>query len=142
MEAKEQFPAPWERPSGGFGCPQRLSGSKRIAWRPKAANNRACNSEIRGTPNKIARNAEIACRASCRTRCTVWEDTMNFRTSGVLAIAAFVGACLLGNAQTRAQNAYITNEGDNSVSVIDTTTNPPKVTAKIRVGHLPIGVAV
>ncbi len=36
--------------------------------------------------------------------------------------------------------AYITNEGSNSISVIDTTTN--KVTATIPVGSNPIGVAV
>jgi len=36
--------------------------------------------------------------------------------------------------------AYITNSGDNNVSVIDTTTN--KVTAMIPVGNYPMGVAV
>src|SRR5262249_41811147 len=39
-----------------------------------------------------------------------------------------------------AQNAYITNSGDNTVSVIDTTSNT--VTATITVGNSPFGVAV
>jgi YVTN family beta-propeller protein len=64
---------------------------------------------------------------------------MRFRISGLLAIAAFV-ACLLGSAESLAQNAYITNSGDNTVSVIDTATNT--VTATIPVGNSPFGVAV
>src|SRR5262249_20227044 len=39
-----------------------------------------------------------------------------------------------------AQNAYFTNSGDNTVSVIDTTSNT--VTATITVGNSPFGVAV
>jgi YVTN family beta-propeller protein len=46
----------------------------------------------------------------------------------------------LGNAQSLAQNAYITNTTSNNVSVIDTATN--KVTATIPVGDFPDGVAV
>jgi YVTN family beta-propeller protein len=65
---------------------------------------------------------------------------MSFRISGLLAIAAFVAASLLGSAQSFAQNAYITNSGDNTVSVIDTTTDT--VTATIPVGNSPYGVAV
>jgi YVTN family beta-propeller protein len=57
----------------------------------------------------------------------------------LLAIAAFV-SCLLGSVQTRAQNAYITNDGSNSVSVIATARN--RVTATIAVGSEPFGVAV
>jgi YVTN family beta-propeller protein len=54
---------------------------------------------------------------------------------------AFAFACLLlCSAQSLAQNAYITNIGDNTVSVINTATN--KVTATIPVGRGPVGVAV
>ena len=49
-------------------------------------------------------------------------------------------ACLFAPASARAQNAYITNRGDNTVSVIDTTSN--MVAATIAVGSLPQGVAV
>jgi YVTN family beta-propeller protein len=62
------------------------------------------------------------------------------RVSGLLAIAAFVAVCLLTSARALAQNAYITNSGDNTVSVIDTTSNT--VTATIGVGINPFGVAV
>jgi YVTN family beta-propeller protein len=55
-------------------------------------------------------------------------------------IGAFALAGLLGSAQSLAQNAYITNLGSNSVSVIDTATNT--VTATIPVGVGPYGVAV
>jgi YVTN family beta-propeller protein len=67
---------------------------------------------------------------------------MKLRISGLLAIAAFLVACLLGAAQSLAQNAYITNAAvaSYSVSVIDTATNT--VTATIPVGNEPIGVAV
>ena len=64
---------------------------------------------------------------------------MKRRISGLLAIAAFVIAGVLGSVQSLAQNAYITNE-NNIESVIDTTTNT--VTATIPVGSLPFGVAV
>ncbi len=49
-------------------------------------------------------------------------------------------ACLLAPASTRAQNAYITNQRSNTVSVIDTATN--MVSATILVGITPFGVAV
>jgi YVTN family beta-propeller protein len=49
-------------------------------------------------------------------------------------------ACLLAPASTRAQNAYITNQFVNTVSVIDTTTDT--VIATIPVGLNPVGVAV
>ncbi len=65
---------------------------------------------------------------------------MKLRISGLLAIAAFAVAGLLGSAQSLAQNAYITNYGSNTVSVIDTATNT--VTATIPVGIDPYGVAV
>src|SRR5215510_7421659 len=62
-----------------------------------------------------------------------------------LAMAAFVSYCL-ASAQSLAQNAYITNSGDRTVSVIDTATNT--VIATIPVGRdvfppaQPWGVAV
>ncbi|HXW73002.1 MAG TPA: hypothetical protein VEK34_16530 [Methylocella sp.] len=40
-----------------------------------------------------------------------------------IAIVAFAFACIVATASTRAQNAYITNAGDNTVSVINTATN-------------------
>jgi YVTN family beta-propeller protein len=49
-------------------------------------------------------------------------------------------ACLVGSAAGFAQNAYITNFGDNTVSVIDTATDT--VIATIPVGDRPYGVAV
>src|SRR5712671_3141612 len=64
---------------------------------------------------------------------------MKLRICRLLAIAAF-GCCLLGSAQSLAQNAYITNMGSNSVSVINTATNT--VIATIPVGNLPFAVAV
>jgi YVTN family beta-propeller protein len=83
-----------------------------------------------------------AFRAGGRPRSAVGEDAMKLRISGFLVIAAFVAACLLGSAQSPAQNAYITNFGepDHTVSVIDTETNT--VIATIPVGDSPFGVAV
>src|SRR5260370_42636550 len=49
-------------------------------------------------------------------------------------------ACLLGPASARAQNAYITNQVSNTVSVIDTAID--MVIATIPVGLAPVGVAV
>src|SRR6266849_1875745 len=49
-------------------------------------------------------------------------------------------ACLVGPASVRAQNAYITNQGSNTVSVIDTATDA--VIATILVGARAFGVAV
>ena len=57
-----------------------------------------------------------------------------------LLIATFALAGLLGSGQSLAQNAYITNLGSNTVSVIDTKTN--KVTATIPVGAGPHGLCV
>jgi YVTN family beta-propeller protein len=65
---------------------------------------------------------------------------MNLRISGLLAIAAFALVGLLGSAQSLAQNAYITNEGSKTVSVINTATD--KVTANIPVVLYTYGVAV
>jgi YVTN family beta-propeller protein len=65
---------------------------------------------------------------------------MNLRISGALAIAAFAVACVLGSAATLAQNAYITNNDSNSVSVINTATNT--VIATIPIGYGPFGVSV
>jgi len=50
-------------------------------------------------------------------------------------------ACLFAPASARAQNAYITNSRDNTVSVIDTATNTV-VGSPITVGGQPFGVAV
>ena len=46
---------------------------------------------------------------------------MNLRISAL--ITAFALATILGNAQSLAQNAYITNTSSDTVSVIDTATN-------------------
>jgi YVTN family beta-propeller protein len=73
-------------------------------------------------------------------RSVVWEDATKLRIFGVLAIAGFALAGLLGSAQSRAQNAYITNTSAGTVSVIDTATNT--VTATIAVGGTDTGVAV
>ena len=62
---------------------------------------------------------------------------MNFCISGLLA--AFSVSFLLGSAESLAQNAYITNYSDGTVSVIDTATNA--VTATIPVGAGLYGVA-
>jgi YVTN family beta-propeller protein len=67
------------------------------------------------------------------------EIAMKFRFPGLLAIAAVAG--LLGGAQAFAQNAYITNALDNTVSVIATATNTV-LGSPIPVGHNPEGVAV
>ena len=53
---------------------------------------------------------------------------------------ALVLVCLLAPAAARAQNAYITNFNDGTVSVINTATNT--VVATIPVGGHPYGVAV
>src|SRR5215467_6242551 len=50
-------------------------------------------------------------------------------------------ACVLAPASTHAQNAYITNLGSNTVSVITTATNTV-VGLPIPVGASPLGVAV
>ena len=59
---------------------------------------------------------------------------------GGFAIAAFVVACLVAPASTLAQNAYITNFGSNTMSVIATATNA--VTATISMPSRSLGVAV
>jgi len=56
MKAKEQVPAPWDRPSGAFGCPQRLSGSKRVVTAAKTADDCGYNSGIRGMSVKKFRS--------------------------------------------------------------------------------------
>ena len=65
---------------------------------------------------------------------------MTLRTGRLLAIAAFM-SCSLTDARSLAQNAYITNLGSNTVSVIDTATNTVSPTT-IPVGTGPFGVAV
>ena len=49
-------------------------------------------------------------------------------------------AIVLGSGPSSAQNAYITNSGSNTVSVIDTATNT--VVSTIPVGGSPNGVAI
>lgn len=65
---------------------------------------------------------------------------MKLRVSGLLVIVALAVAGILSSAQGLAQNAYITNEGSKTVSVINTATD--KVTANIPVGLYTYGVAV
>ena len=65
---------------------------------------------------------------------------MNVRISGLSAIAAVAILGLLGSAQSFAQNAYITNEADGTVSVIDTKTD--RVIATIAVADHPYAVAI
>ena len=64
---------------------------------------------------------------------------MKLRIGRLLAIAA-CAFCLLAGAQSRAQNAYITNVNSFNVSVIATATNT--VTAIIPVGSFVLDVAV
>ena len=66
---------------------------------------------------------------------------MKLRICRLLAIAAFV-SCFLASAQTLAQNAYITNQGDNNVSVIATATNTVTATINEPIFSNPGGVAV
>ena len=80
----------------------------------------------------------LAFRAGGRPRSAVGEYAMKvhiFSFSGAFALAGF-----LGSAQSLAQNAYITNLGSNSVSVIDTATNT--VTATIPVGAGPTSLGL
>jgi YVTN family beta-propeller protein len=65
---------------------------------------------------------------------------MNLNVSRLGTIVTFAVAGILGVAQALAQNAYITNFGSNTVSVINTRTNI--ATATIPVGSQPFGVAV
>src|SRR5215470_6788216 len=66
--------------------------------------------------------------------------SMKLRVSTLLTMVAFAFAGILSSAQSFAQNAYITNTGSNTVSVINTATNT--VTATIPVGNGPLGVTV
>jgi YVTN family beta-propeller protein len=65
---------------------------------------------------------------------------VTLKIARILAIATFAVFWLLGSGQVIAQNAYITNQFANTVSVIDTARNT--VTATIPVGTNPVGVAV
>jgi YVTN family beta-propeller protein len=67
---------------------------------------------------------------------------MKLRMMALLGVAVTVmaAACFFGAGPVLAQNAYITNSGDNTVSVIDTASNT--VIATIPVGRNPFGVAV
>jgi YVTN family beta-propeller protein len=55
------------------------------------------------------------------------------------AVVSFI-AIVLGSAPSSAQNAYIPNSGDNTVSVIDTATNT--MVAVLPVGTSPIALGV
>ena len=52
-----------------------------------------------------------------------WGTGRSPRMSGLLAVATVAIGALIGSAQALAQNAYVTNGGDNTVSVIATATN-------------------
>jgi len=70
---------------------------------------------------------------------------MKHRISVLCVIAASVISGLLGSAQSLAQYAYITNQGSDTVSVVDVQGKQrgyPDVIATIPVGHMPYGVAV
>src|ERR1044072_5115710 len=56
-----------------------------------------------------------------------------------LNLALFLIVCAAGAALAQPR-AYVTNRDDNTVSVINTSTNP--VTAPIPVGSTPLGIAV
>jgi YVTN family beta-propeller protein len=73
-------------------------------------------------------------------RCTQARPSANLRRMMAVTFAAAL-ACCIAPAAARAQNAYITNSGSNTVSVIDTATNT-LVGSPIAVGNLPYGVAV
>jgi len=60
---------------------------------------------------------------------------MRLRLCRLLAVAGFV-SCFLASTQTFAQLAYITNEGSNDVSVIDTNKSP----AMCEVAHTCSGI--
>jgi YVTN family beta-propeller protein len=64
---------------------------------------------------------------------------MNRTVPGQLAAAAAVVACLVAQTTALAQNAYVANEGGNTVSVIDTATNTVIGTLP---ASTPVGVAV
>jgi YVTN family beta-propeller protein len=64
---------------------------------------------------------------------------MKIRSWNPVAIAALVCGCLAG-VEAVAQNAYVTNSGGNTVSVIDTASNSV-VGSPIAVGTAPGGVA-
>jgi YVTN family beta-propeller protein len=70
-----------------------------------------------------------------------WEDAMKLRLFDLLAIACFAVSSLLGSAQSFAQNAYITNQGDNTVSVIATANNTVTTTIKDPRFNRLVGVA-
>lgn len=57
---------------------------------------------------------------------------MNVRLVGLLAVTGFVLVSILCSAQSFAQNAYITNQGDNTVSVISTATGTVTATSLTR----------
>ena len=65
------------------------------------------------------------------------EEAMKLRICRLFAILVF---CCFAGAQALAQTAYITNSGDNTVSVIDTTSNT--VTATIPGFSEPIAFGV
>jgi hypothetical protein len=56
---------------------------------------------------------------------------MKLRIGGLFAISAIAIVCLLVNAQSLAQNAYIVAGGFNGVSVIDTATDAMTATFAI-----------
>lgn len=77
-----------------------------------------------------------------RNRSGIPGDVRKLHVPGRLAVAAFAISCCLASAQALAQNAYITNSSDNTVSVINTATNTVTKTIPVGVGTQPFGVAV
>jgi YVTN family beta-propeller protein len=69
-----------------------------------------------------------------------WRPLFRALYAIFILIAAIALVSIIGSTPAVAQNAYITNQGSNTVSVIDTATNT--VTATIPVGSQPVGVAV
>ncbi|MFZ1428490.1 MAG: YncE family protein [Geminicoccaceae bacterium] len=68
------------------------------------------------------------------------RPSANLRLMMAMMFAAAL-ACCIAPVASHAQNAYITNSGSNTVSVINTATNT-LVGSPIAVGKLPFGVAV
>lgn len=69
-------------------------------------------------------------------------DWHHFKTSANLKAAALVAAISFSDVGSAEIYAYITNQKDDSVSVIDTATNTVIKTLKLKPGSEPAGVAV
>jgi len=67
---------------------------------------------------------------------------MHLRLFGLLRVGGFAVLSVLGSTQSFAQNAYITNQGDSTVSVIGTATGTVTATITDPTLSTPVGVAV